>query len=104
MDESVVKEFEQQQVGKLKLSQAIRIGAALRPYAKGDVREMWRQGRSCALLAAYEVLYGWPKDESGATNIYCFPGVDHPTISNIYFISDNRGREAAAVWLEAQGL
>lgn len=43
----------------LKLSGAIRIGAKLRPQAK---QYLFENGKSCALGAAYEVVYGYPGD------------------------------------------
>ena len=58
MDESVVKHLEQQQITKL--SQAIREGAKLRPQCTGFT---FRDGRSCALGAAYEAAFGYPTDD-----------------------------------------
>lgn len=53
MDQSEVLRFEQQeQITKItKLSQAIRIGASLRPQCIGF---LFRHGESCALGAAWE--------------------------------------------------
>lgn len=55
MDLTEIKHFEEQGVGKLKLSQAIRIGAKLRPQCFGHY---FRGGASCALTAAYEAYTG----------------------------------------------
>src|SRR5690242_5885500 len=45
---------------KYKLSEAIRIGARLRPQGFGGVLFQRRKGVSCALLAAYEAEKGYP--------------------------------------------
>ena len=50
----------EQQVGKLKLSDAIRIGAKIRPQCFGY---LFKNGGSCALGAAFEGLYGYPLPE-----------------------------------------
>jgi hypothetical protein len=53
MDESVVKHLERPQIGTLKLSEAIRIGAKIRPQG---FCQYFYQGRSCALGAAFEAI------------------------------------------------
>jgi hypothetical protein len=55
MDLAEVKKFEQQQqkVPITKLSQAIRIGAKIRPQCRGSY---FSEGRSCALGAAMEAM------------------------------------------------
>ena len=50
MDESVIKHLEQQQVGTLKLSAAIRIGAMMHPQGVGSY---FYDGKTCAIGAAY---------------------------------------------------
>jgi hypothetical protein len=56
MDLTEVTKFDQQ-VGTLTLSQAIRIGAKLRPQCYG---RLFKDGGSCALGAAYEAMFGSP--------------------------------------------
>ena len=51
IDTQVRPQGEQQQVGKLKLSEAIRIGARIRPQCRYDA---FRNGKSCAWGAAWE--------------------------------------------------
>ena len=121
MDESIVKVFEQQQVGKLKLSEAIRIGARMRP----DCRVCWGDGvGSCALLAAAEATgmsYKAPRDGPiirahldrkipdwrDADNAFSmahdgFPDNEGMTISHHHYIG-TMTREQIADWLEARG-
>jgi len=45
----------------MKLSEAIFIGAKLRPQGFGGVIGQILEGRSCALLAAYEAMEGYPE-------------------------------------------
>ncbi len=94
----------------LKLSDAIRVGAALRPQCTGD---LFRSGRSCALGAAYE----------GATGEVC-GHYDYGLVTKRFPILKGKGgdgslnklgtaifdrndsgmsRESIADWLEAQG-
>lgn len=110
MDESVVREFEQQQVGKLKLSAAIRIGAKLRPQCTG---RMFKNGASCALGAAYEAMtgrgyYDLPETDAraAAALAYMYEKADVPFgLSEVFFKNDEGWtREEIADWLESQGL
>lgn len=55
-------------VGMLKLSDAIRIGARLRPQGR---ETLFSNGKSCALGAAYEAVYGDPGRDAG------FPDLPH---------------------------
>ena len=57
MDESVVRVFEEQKVGKLKLSEAMRIGAKIRPQC---LHVLYDGVSSCALGAIYEGALGKP--------------------------------------------
>lgn len=112
MDESVVKVFEEQKVGKLKLSAAIRIGSRIRPQC--DRIYFDRSDRflanspigSCALGAAWEGAgYGRPNhDEPKGYEDLCqafrIPLALAETIARL----NDRGetREQIADWLEAQ--
>jgi hypothetical protein len=93
----------------LKLSEAIRKGARLRPQGTG----WWhRDGKSCALGAAYEALTGRiTNDYSGvtletihimATAFPAFYALTHEIgkMNDIQHLT----REQIADWLEAQGL
>lgn len=112
MDESVVKHLELPQVGTLKLSGAIRLGALIRPQCTG---QMFRRGASCALGAAYEALFGYPEDSDQAgdiTRLDCItervpvPDFLHGNlIRQIGTEKNDNGwsRERIADWLEAQG-
>ena len=55
MDESVIKHLERQQVGTMKLSHAIKEGSKIRPQCYGALA---KQGKTCALGAAYEFYFG----------------------------------------------
>lgn len=109
MDESVVKEFEQQQVGTLKLSQAMRIGARMRPQTRAGC--LFVDGASCALGAAYEGLTGKTCGTSEYHKVrQAFPAVNGKDgLNNLGFQiarKNDRGwtREAIADWLESKGL
>ena len=97
----------------LKLSEAMRIGAKIRPQAKG---RLFDAGASCALGAAYEGAFGappaevWGKDYNDAGNALTdcwmrlmdrYPG----QTAGIFTKNDFLGmsREEIADWLEAQG-
>jgi len=90
---------------KLKLSEAIRIGAALRPQAIGT---FYAQGGSCVLGAAYEALghkMGW----------CVFQHEVYPALKNYFDVSDGflirladmnnggKSREAIADFVESLG-
>jgi hypothetical protein len=103
----------------LKLSEAIRIGARIRPKCTSA---LFDEGRSCALGAAYEAVYGYPGDGH-----YGFPAMDgrlglrfgealsraFPALydSQRYLLHEvfahndfhEWTREQIADWLEAQG-
>lgn len=117
MDESVVKELERAATGqKLKLSEAIRIGARLRPQAIGVFFE---DGKSCAIGAAMEAI-GVPYTERmGCTG---YPPVPQMAVDAFHYIlrdgerftdfgvevhrRNDRGdtRESIADWLAERGL
>lgn len=105
-DDSVVKVFEQQQV-KLKLSDAIRIGARIRPQCRLDP---FRDGKSCAIGAAYEGATGEYNEEMDMCDIrdeLRIRGIWPLTLptSAIWPLNDCErwSREQIADWLEAQG-
>lgn len=90
-----------------KLSDAIRIGSALRPQCTGA---MFKGGGSCALGAAYEALFGYPGDEpeSDVGRLYRIKErvlVPFDAFSGIGTYRNDNGwtREAVADWLEALG-
>jgi hypothetical protein len=103
---------EVQQAGRLRLSEAIRIGAKIRPQCKSF---LFFAGKSCALGAAYEAFFGHPgadgywsdKDlrfmESFGTKLRG----KYPALPFVEIVSRNdRGesRESIADWLQSQGL
>jgi hypothetical protein len=100
-----------------KVSQAIRIGAKLRPQGTAYYFE---HGRSCALGAAYEAIYGHPgvecaagshRDSSGEMlgvrlgNHFGQPFFNADLDYKIVCKNDSGWtREQIADWLESQGL
>lgn len=116
MDESVIKHLKQPQVGTLKLSAALRIGASLR----GQCFMEWYSpdGRSCALGAIAEASYGHRKVDGNAL-METYPAlnrtVDMPVddkgfserdslLGVIHRLNDfGWPREQIADWLESQG-
>lgn len=92
----------------MKLSQAIRIGAKLRPQCTGL---MFLHGESCALGAAYEAIFGYPDDVS----IYAQSDLQdrlraavrlpNDAVRTIGTERNDRGesRESIADWLESIG-
>ena len=102
---------EVQQVGKLKLSEAIRIGARLRPQGFGA---LFRNGESCAWGAAYEAICGYPghgvfgfSDSHAGRMIGNVLSEYFPGIAADYVYerndSEHMTREQIADWLESQG-
>jgi len=102
MDESITKHFEQQQVGTLKLSDAIRIGAKLRPQCSHFYHA---NGASCALGAAWEALTGMTYAEVGISRTLTqrFQLPFNKTIEIMNRNDAGQTREQIADWLEAQG-
>ncbi len=113
MDESEVLKFEKQKV--LKLSEAIRIGARLRPQTRGT---LYFNGATCALGAAYEAaigpLTGYVHQELGQSYydklLALWPilgeGRALSLLGERIVLNNDRyefSREEIADWLEAQG-
>lgn len=103
MDESVVKHLEQP-TKTLKLSEAIRIGARMRPQCAGD---FFLNGGSCALGAALEAFGIDPKDAKGFHygNACDILGITEGLAEHIAIRNDLRhwSRESIADWLESIG-
>jgi len=92
---------------KLKLSEAIRIGAAKRPQAVG---KYFKDGASCALGAAYEAVTGkYVESGSGGLPNMIKWFEDHFEMDDWRGMDiterNDRGvsREQIADWLESQG-
>ncbi len=88
---------------KLKLSEAIRIGAAIRPQAMGD---FYNEGGSCVLGAAYEAI-----GKKLRPNSWCYPALQKYFGLDVYFLgrladrnNDGETRESIADSLEKEGL
>jgi len=89
---------------KLKLSEAIRIGAKIRPqsfsgyWGDGD-------GTSCVMGAAFEAV-GIPYRSKGLDRARYFPSLTHVVAEEIFYRNDNlhQSREKISDWLKAQGL
>jgi uncharacterized NAD(P)/FAD-binding protein YdhS len=95
-------------IGTLKLSEAIRIGAKLRPQAK---KLYCHNGGTCAIGAAAHGMYPHLADvrqiEVAAWKVANKLAVDYgrKLTDEIYYRNDNgQTREQIADWLEAQGL
>ena len=99
----------------MKLSEAIRAGAALRPQAHGEyVINYWNgPSRTCAIGAAYEGITGKLPDPDWADDlnrvrktIYKATGADDVLLNTVIQLNDDQyqTREQIADWLEAQGL
>ena len=113
-DEKETNAVPGRECGALKLSEAIRMGAKLRPACTG----VWFQnGRSCALGAAFESYYGrvadmpkgFPSDQDNALLGKAFPVLRVQRRDTLYgsiFKKNDGGesREAIADWLESKGL
>ncbi len=109
MDESVVKHLERPQVGTLKLSEAIRIGARMRPQCTGT---FFSVGKSCAIGAAMDALGLKRFSEEYKDKNVCWPyndaakrfGVSLSMMEEIYGKNDSgQSREQIADWLESIG-
>lgn len=87
-------------VTKLKPSQAMRIGAALRPQCTGGY---FADGGSCALGAMWE---GYGRTGEPIIRLRNELGLDLRIINSIVQLNDNAGwtREQIATWLESKGL
>lgn len=103
MDESVVKIFEEQKLGTLKLSDAIRIGAKLRPQCFGVYAT--RYG-TCAIGAALEATGRAPDQHCIAIeDVAGFFGITQNLIVQVVGKNDvdHMTREEIADWLESIG-
>jgi hypothetical protein len=92
---------EVQQVGRLRLSEAIRIGAKLRPQCR---ETFFQHGRSCALGAAVEAITGKASADFQGSWEKFFNAPDE--VFGPILIRNDSGepRESIAAWLESQGL
>ncbi len=112
MDESVIQYFEKpEQKTKLRLSDAIRIGARLRPQCVG---RLYRYGGSCVIGAAFEGA-GWKAEaekyeaKEGSSPWHWLEerfGVPHAIVDRIWRRNDlcDESRESIADWLQSIGL
>ncbi len=114
MDQSEILKFEQA-YRQLTLSEALRVGARLRPQCKG---ELFTDKGSCALGAIYEAVFGYCADSPAvliAKFVRHYPELDNSwcdirernvrfLISEIYTRNDSgQTREEIADWLESIG-
>ena len=88
----------------MKLSEAIRAGAKLRPQGFGHTH---RDGKSCAVGAAYEAMTGktdWPRDKTIYEYVADASGVPlHVVRYKIAEMNDSRKtREEIADWVERE--
>lgn len=87
-----------------KLSQAIRAGAKLRPQRTGAY---FHEGKSCALGAAYEGMYGYIDDTTAmiATWVVQHFRLRESLVQEVIIRNDKmlHTREQIADWLEAHG-
>jgi hypothetical protein len=92
----------QQKVGRLKLSEAIRIGARIRPRCRGA---FFDGERSCAFGAAYEGAMGHPiKGTTYGPIFELWPEILPIAIQITTRNDSGESRESIADWLESQGL
>jgi hypothetical protein len=106
----------QQKVGRIRLSEAIRIGARIRPQC---VWLWFDNGKSCAQGAAYEAVFGYPGDMAlrGTSTDPSRPGTwianalrdkfpEYGPIAGEIQSRNDRGesRESIADWLQSMGL
>ena len=106
MDQSEVLKFDAK-VGVVKLSDAIRIGAQLRPESqRGDYVFFSRCG-SCALGAGYQALTGTcpMEDHTLFEKLTDLTGVPNSVLNRASDLFEEAGysREEVADWLEHQG-
>ena len=91
----------------MKLSQAIRVGAMYRGQCTGT---WFKDGRSCALGAAWEGLHGYgarqpEKPSDYGNSLMIALGAPPNLLGAITNLNDRSGwtREGIADWLESQG-
>lgn len=102
VDEKAAGEKQPVQVGKLKLSAAIRIGAKKRPQCNGH---FFAEGGSCAIGAALEALTGLSnfEDDRVPSPETAWPEMRHLS-GKVYDMNDGGfTREEIADWLESKG-
>lgn len=93
----------------MKLSRAIRIGAAKRPQGFGGVLIQRDMGTSCALLAAYEAENGYPSNHARfeSPNLTDWAnkrfGEKVRAMAMAKNDTEHWSRERIADWLEVQG-
>ncbi len=96
----------------LRLSEAIRIGASMRPQTKPGECGPFSRGHSCALGAAYEAIGGQYSGTMSTTPVCdalaalgMFGTREDELVGSIIIKNDHGGwtRERIADWLEAQG-
>lgn len=108
MDLSPIKEFEQQQFTKLKISAAIRLGCLMSAQTSEGVFKD-NSGRTCALGAALLAIGHTDfarNDYSLGKLIMTWPELNAAIRAKIVEANDigGKSREEIATWLEAQGL
>ena len=90
----------------LKLSEAIRIGAKLRPPVR-DRSDYFDDCGSCALGAAYQAMTGTVRSVDEHEEIYTYfeaIGITYETMQKVCdLFYAGRTREQIADWLEGQG-
>lgn len=90
--------------GTLKLSEAIRIGARMRPQGRSGAWAQYHEGTSCALMAAHEAITG---EYTGETNYWGTAEqlAPHTIIEKVWRLNDTErwSRERIANWLESEG-
>lgn len=93
----------------LKLSEAMRIGAKMRKQGFGGVLHQRQMNTSCALLAAYEAVNGYPKENEDFVSCdlsdWAAPLCPRGIRAEIVELNDLRGwsRDRIADWVEALG-
>lgn len=102
MDESIVKHLEAP-ARITKLSEAIRIGARIRPQVRS---RFFIDGKSCALGAAYEGMTGFqPSEEMMYEHVLPVLGITQCLAESVAHKNDKGWtREAIADYLEKAGL
>jgi hypothetical protein len=95
----------QQKVGRMRLSEAIRIGARIRPQCSQVYGDEYA-GTSCAIGAAWEAVTGQNPWEVEPLKLDEILGRTRAGIRSEIFSRNDSGesRESIADWLEAQGL
>src|SRR5260221_1193465 len=92
----------QQKVGRLKLSEALRRGAALRPQC----RNTFFDGTGTCALGAIAEGRGWIPSREKNNGVYVFVPEGRGSLGGDISVrnDDGESRESIATWLESQGL